>query len=64
MSAARAPQRGPARGGLSRRVALQSSARVTNPASNEPLLDALSKHLVASRFDLHTLVRDICTSRT
>jgi hypothetical protein len=38
--------------------------RVTNPASNEPLLDALSKHLVASRFDLHTLVRDICTSRT
>lgn len=38
--------------------------RVTNPASNEPLLDALSKHLVASKFDLHTLVRDICTSRT
>jgi len=38
--------------------------RVTNPPSNEPLLDDLAKHLVASKFDLHGLVRDICMSRT
>lgn len=38
--------------------------RVTNPPSNEPLLDALSKQLVKSKFDLHALVRDICISRT
>ncbi len=38
--------------------------RVTNPPSNEPLLDALAKHLVQSKFDLHSLVRDICLSRT
>jgi hypothetical protein len=38
--------------------------RVTNPPANEPLLDALAKHLVASRFVLHALVRDICNSRT
>jgi hypothetical protein len=38
--------------------------RVTNPPSNEPLLDALAKHLVQSHFDLRSLVRDICVSRT
>lgn len=38
--------------------------RVTNPPSNEPLLDALAKRLVESEFDLHALVRDICVSRT
>ncbi len=38
--------------------------RVTNPPSNEPLLDALAQHLVQSKFDLHSLVRDICLSRT
>ena len=38
--------------------------RVTNPPANELLLDALAKNLVKSKFDLRTLVRDICISRT
>jgi hypothetical protein len=38
--------------------------RITNPASNPELLDALSKHFVEYNFDLRKLVRDICTSRT
>lgn len=38
--------------------------RVTNPASNPELLDALAKHFVEYNFDLKKLVRDICTSRT
>ncbi len=38
--------------------------RVTNPPVNEPLLDDLAKHLVASNFSLRSLVRDICASRT
>ncbi len=38
--------------------------RVTNPPANEPLLRELSKRLVQSRFDLRSLVRDICNSRT
>ncbi|MBB3204346.1 hypothetical protein FHS27_000110 [Rhodopirellula rubra] len=37
--------------------------RVSNPPVNGPLLDALSKRLVESGFDLRTLVRDICNSR-
>ncbi|HVX15240.1 MAG TPA: DUF1549 domain-containing protein [Pirellulales bacterium] len=37
--------------------------RVSNPPVNEPLLDALARHLVASRFSLHQLVREICNSR-
>jgi hypothetical protein len=37
--------------------------RVSNPPVNGPLLDALSKHLVDSKFDLRTLARDICNSR-
>jgi len=37
--------------------------RVSNPPTNEPLLAALSQHLVASDFDLRSLVRDICNSR-
>lgn len=37
--------------------------RVSNPPVNGPLLDALSKHLVKSKFDLRSLVRDICNSR-
>jgi len=37
--------------------------RVTNPPSNGPLLDALSKRLVESDFQLRSLVRDICNSR-
>ena len=38
--------------------------RVSNPASNPELLDALAKKLVASNFDFKALVRDICNSRT
>jgi hypothetical protein len=37
--------------------------RVSNPPVNEPLLAALSEHLVDSNFDLRSLVRDICNSR-
>lgn len=38
--------------------------RVSNPASNPELLDALATHLVSYRYDFKKLVRDICTSRT
>ncbi len=38
--------------------------RASNPASNGPLLDALSAHLVESRFDLKTLMRTILMSET
>jgi hypothetical protein len=37
--------------------------RVSNPPVNAPLLDALSKRLVEVKFDLRSLVRDICNSR-
>ncbi|WP_437223287.1 DUF1549 domain-containing protein [Planctomicrobium sp. SH661] len=37
--------------------------RISNPPTNGPLLDSLSKHLVDSGFDLRQLVRDICNSR-
>ena len=37
--------------------------RVTNPPVNEPLLADLAAHLVASKFSLRGLVRDICNSR-
>ena len=37
--------------------------RVTNPPVNEPLLADLAAHLVASKFSLRSLVRDICNSR-
>jgi hypothetical protein len=37
--------------------------RVSNPPVNGPLLDALSKRLVDSGFDLRSLVGDICNSR-
>ena len=38
--------------------------RATNPATNEPLLDALADDLVAHRFDLKRLMRLLATSRT
>lgn len=38
--------------------------RASNPASNEPLLDALSRHLVESGFDLKALMRTILLSET
>ena len=38
--------------------------RVSNPASNPELLDALGKRFTDSKYDLKALVRDICNSRT
>jgi hypothetical protein len=38
--------------------------RVSNPPANPELLDALAERLVAARFDLRSLIRDICASRT
>ncbi len=38
--------------------------RVSNPASNEPLLDAISEHLVANHHDLKSLMRLILKSDT
>jgi hypothetical protein len=38
--------------------------RASNPASNEPLLDALTAHLVEKRFDLKALMRVILESET
>jgi len=38
--------------------------RLTNPASNPPLLDALASHFVAESFDIRSLVRMIMNSRT
>src|SRR5436190_23509447 len=37
--------------------------RVSNPPSNEALLDALARDFVAHKFDLKHLIRTICTSR-
>jgi hypothetical protein len=41
----------------------EDDLRVTNPASNPELLDALAKHFVAHDHDLKDLVRTICTSQ-
>ena len=38
--------------------------RVSNPASNEELLDSLAKHVVESEFDLKTVMRTILQSET
>ena len=38
--------------------------RATNPPSNPELLDALSKYLVDSKYDLRALIRTITASRT
>jgi hypothetical protein len=37
--------------------------RATNPPSNPELLDALARHLVASKYDLRALIRAITASR-
>lgn len=42
----------------------EDDMRVTNPASNPKLLDALSQHFIESGFDLKQLVRTICQSST
>jgi hypothetical protein len=38
--------------------------RVSNPAANPQLLDALARRLVAYHYDFRKLIRDICLSRT
>ncbi len=38
--------------------------RVSNPASNPELLEALGKHFTDTKYNLKQLVRDICNSRT
>ncbi len=38
--------------------------RISNPPSNAALLDALAARLVETDFDMRSLVRDICNSRT
>jgi hypothetical protein len=38
--------------------------RVSNPATNPELLEALGKHFTDTKYDLKALVRDICNSRT
>lgn len=37
--------------------------RVTNPASNEPLLDALAQHLIDRKYDLQAVTRTILDSQ-
>lgn len=41
----------------------EDDMRVTNPASNEELIDALAEHFVSSKYDMKDLVRSICKSR-
>jgi hypothetical protein len=41
----------------------EDDMRVTNPASNPQLLDALAEHFVSSGYDLKDLVRTICVSK-
>lgn len=38
--------------------------RISNPPSNPALLDALADHLIQSNYDIRSIVRDICNSRT
>lgn len=38
--------------------------RISNPASNPELLEALGKKIVEYNYDLRRIVRDICTSRS
>ncbi len=42
----------------------EDDMRVTNPATNPALLNALAEHFVASGFDRKELVRTICRSKT
>ena len=38
--------------------------RISNPASNPELLDAIAQKLIEYNYDLRRIVRDVCTSRT
>ena len=40
----------------------EDDMRVTNPASNPKLLDALAEHFIQSGFDLKDLIRTVCSS--
>jgi len=42
----------------------EDDMRVTNPASNPELLNALAQHFVDSHFDMKDLIRTICRSKT
>lgn len=42
----------------------EDDMRVTNPASNPQLLNALAQDFIASKFDLKHLIRTICSSST
>ncbi len=42
----------------------EDDMRVTNPATNPELLDALANHFIESSFNLKELVRTICNSQT
>ncbi len=42
----------------------EDDMRVTNPASNPELLNALAQHFIDSKFDMKELVRAICRSKT
>ena len=42
----------------------EDDMRVTNPASNPALLDALAKNFLDRKYDLKKLIRTICTSKT
>lgn len=42
----------------------EDDMRITNPASNPALLDALAKHFVDGKFDTKALLKTICTSTT
>lgn len=42
----------------------EDDLRVTNPASNPDLLDALAKHFIESGYDLKSLIHMICTSNS
>ncbi len=41
----------------------EDDMRVTNPATNPALLDALAQNFIDSKFDIKQLVRTICTSQ-
>lgn len=42
----------------------EDDMRATNPPANPELLEGLSKHFIASGFDLKDLIRTICRSKT
>ncbi|MCE9605420.1 MAG: DUF1553 domain-containing protein [Planctomycetia bacterium] len=42
----------------------EDDMRLTNPATNPELLEALAKHFIQSKFDLKDLVKTICKSQT